>query len=174
MGQGQQERALQLLHQCADNGEWLCLKNLHLVTTWLPVLEKEINTLQPSDKFRLWLTAEVHQKFSAVLLQSSLKITYEVGLWWMFTYMKLCTLSISILVNVIFKNNWRTKCIAIRSTNHCRFFVFHLELNGEYGNTDFRTRVRIMERRNEVKTLDPQPAIVLPKFITTKTVMQEV
>ena len=32
--------ALQLLHDCGRNGEWLCLKNLHLVTAWLPVLEK--------------------------------------------------------------------------------------------------------------------------------------
>ena len=40
MGQGQAEIAIQLLHDCAMNGEWLCLKNLHLVTTWLPSLEK--------------------------------------------------------------------------------------------------------------------------------------
>ena len=40
MGQGQADIALQLLHDCGRNGEWLCLKNLHLVTSWLPVLEK--------------------------------------------------------------------------------------------------------------------------------------
>ena len=40
MGQGQAEVAMQLLHECAANGEWLCLKNLHLVTAWLPTLEK--------------------------------------------------------------------------------------------------------------------------------------
>ena len=40
MGQGQADIALQLLHDCGRNGEWLCLKNLHLVTAWLPVLEK--------------------------------------------------------------------------------------------------------------------------------------
>ena len=40
MGQGQAEVAVQLLHDCATNGEWLCLKNLHLVTAWLPTLEK--------------------------------------------------------------------------------------------------------------------------------------
>ncbi|XP_022103094.1 cytoplasmic dynein 2 heavy chain 1-like isoform X1 [Acanthaster planci] len=77
MGQGQANIAMQLLHDCARNGEWLCLKNLHLVTSWLPVLEKEINTLEPHEKFRLWLTAESHPKFPTILLQSSLKITYE-------------------------------------------------------------------------------------------------
>ncbi|MGH0159576.1 UNVERIFIED_CONTAM: hypothetical protein FKN15_075087 [Acipenser sinensis] len=40
MGQGQADIAIQTLKECARNGEWLCLKNLHLVTAWLPVLEK--------------------------------------------------------------------------------------------------------------------------------------
>lgn len=44
MGQGQADIALQLLHDCGRNGEWLCLKNLHLVTAWLPVLEKVSNS----------------------------------------------------------------------------------------------------------------------------------
>ncbi|XP_077154626.1 cytoplasmic dynein 2 heavy chain 1 isoform X5 [Ranitomeya variabilis] len=77
MGQGQADLAIQTLRECAREGEWLCLKNLHLVISWLPVLEKELNTLQPKSTFRLWLTAEVHPKFTPILLQSSLKITYE-------------------------------------------------------------------------------------------------
>ncbi|CAH1776602.1 unnamed protein product [Owenia fusiformis] len=77
MGQGQAELAMKLLKESAENGDWLCLKNLHLVTAWLPVLEKELNSLQPKETFRLWLTAEVHPKFPTILLQSSLKITYE-------------------------------------------------------------------------------------------------
>ncbi|XP_018422828.1 PREDICTED: cytoplasmic dynein 2 heavy chain 1 [Nanorana parkeri] len=77
MGQGQADLAIQTLRECAREGEWLCLKNLHLVISWLPVLEKELNTLQPKPGFRLWLTAEVHPKFTPNLLQSSLKITYE-------------------------------------------------------------------------------------------------
>ena len=40
MGQGQAEIAMSLLNQCSQEGMWLCLKNLHLVTAWLPVLEK--------------------------------------------------------------------------------------------------------------------------------------
>jgi dynein heavy chain 2 len=50
---------------------------LHLVTAWLPVLEKEFKMLNPDKKFRLWLTSEAHPKFPSILLQSSLKITYE-------------------------------------------------------------------------------------------------
>ncbi|KAK3801155.1 hypothetical protein RRG08_006872 [Elysia crispata] len=77
MGQGQAEVALKLLRECSKSGDWLCLKNLHLVTAWLPVLEKEINTMQPHNDFRLWMTSEVHIKFPTILLQSSLKVTYE-------------------------------------------------------------------------------------------------
>ena len=77
MGQGQSDMALQLLHECANAGKWLCLKNVHLVTPWLSVLEKELNSLEPNTKFRLWLTTEPHIRFPPILLQNSLKVTYE-------------------------------------------------------------------------------------------------
>ncbi|XP_026115691.1 cytoplasmic dynein 2 heavy chain 1-like [Carassius auratus] len=77
MGQGQADVALQTLRECVRSGEWLCLKNLHLVTAWLPLLEKELNSMKPKAGFRVWLTAEVHAKFTPILLQSSLKVTYE-------------------------------------------------------------------------------------------------
>ncbi|XP_057206860.1 cytoplasmic dynein 2 heavy chain 1 isoform X3 [Triplophysa rosa] len=77
MGQGQADVALQMLRECSCSGEWLCLKNLHLVTAWLPLLEKEMNSIKPKAGFRIWLTAEVHVKFTPILLQSSLKVTYE-------------------------------------------------------------------------------------------------
>lgn len=78
MGQGQMEIALDLLKKCSINGDWLCLKNVHLVVSWLPVLEKELNLLKPNEKFRLWMTTEQHNNFPTILLQCSLKITYEV------------------------------------------------------------------------------------------------
>lgn len=77
MGGGQNETAIELIKNAASKGEWVCLKNLHLVTSWLPSLEKEIKMLKPDKKFRLWLTSEPHGKFPSILLQSSLKITYE-------------------------------------------------------------------------------------------------
>lgn len=39
---------------------------------------QELNVLRPKAGFRLWLTAEIHPRFPPILLQSSLKITYEV------------------------------------------------------------------------------------------------
>eukprot|EP01052_Picozoa_sp_SAG31_P000354 SAG31_NODE_11_length_38734_cov_21.263854_4_plen_1070_part_00 len=79
MGQGQAETALDLLRKCAQFGEWLCLKNVHLVVAWLPSFEKELNALLPTanENFRLWLTTESHAKFPTILLQQSLKITFE-------------------------------------------------------------------------------------------------
>lgn len=77
MGGGQQEKALGLLKSTAEHGEWLCLQNLHLVVAWLPTLEKEITTLSPHHKFRLWLTTEPHDAFPLVLLEQSIKITFE-------------------------------------------------------------------------------------------------
>ena len=77
MGGGQNEVAIELIKSAAQKGEWVCLKNLHLVTSWLPSLEKEIKMLTPDRKFRLWLTSEPHGRFPSILLQSSLKITYE-------------------------------------------------------------------------------------------------
>jgi dynein heavy chain 2 len=77
MGQGQAELALAKMNECAASGDWLCLKNLHLVTSWLPTLEKVMNGLAPHQDFRLWLTSEAHPNFSPMLLQRALKITYE-------------------------------------------------------------------------------------------------
>ena len=77
MGGGQHELAIETMKSAAIKGEWVCLKNLHLVTPWLSVLEKEFKMLKPDRKFRLWLTSEPHVKFPSILLQSSIKITYE-------------------------------------------------------------------------------------------------
>ena len=77
MGQGQAEEALRLLHECAKTGDWLCLKNLHLVVSWLPTLEKEIYVLDAHPEFRLFFTSEPHDKFPSSLLEGCLKITYE-------------------------------------------------------------------------------------------------
>lgn len=77
MGQGQAEIAVNLLRECARNGEWLCLKNVHLAVSWLPSLEKEVYTLQKHENFRLFLTSESHAKFPKTLLELSLKVRFE-------------------------------------------------------------------------------------------------
>lgn len=69
--------ALSLVRDAAKRGHWLCLKNLHLVVHWVPQLEKDISSLEPHPDFRLWLTTEQHAAFPPIILQQSLKITFE-------------------------------------------------------------------------------------------------
>ncbi|KAJ1446203.1 dynein heavy chain and region D6 of dynein motor-domain-containing protein [Pelagophyceae sp. CCMP2097] len=79
MGGGTHARALALLGEAAREGTWLCLQNLHLVVAWLPTLEKTLGAIgdDADAGFRLWLTTEPHAAFPRVLLQQSLKVTFE-------------------------------------------------------------------------------------------------
>lgn len=78
MGEGEVKEAISSLKSAAEDGHWVCMKNLHLVTHLLDMLEKEIRGLNPNEKFRLWLTSEPHAAFPNVLAQSCLKVAYEV------------------------------------------------------------------------------------------------
>ncbi|VDM37199.1 unnamed protein product [Toxocara canis] len=77
MGQGQQQVAIDALRSAAENGDWVCLKNLHLVIASLPFIQKELSMLQRHANFRLWLTSEPDDKFPPILLQDSIKLTFE-------------------------------------------------------------------------------------------------
>merc|ERR1719295_364577 len=77
MSSGQQDDAIQMVQSAAEEGSWICLKNLHLVLSWIKDLQQVLATLSPKRDFRLWLTTESHEHFPAVLLQHCLKITCE-------------------------------------------------------------------------------------------------
>lgn len=66
-----------MLKSAAEKGDWLCLKNIHLVSSWLPNLEKELKSVQLHKNFRLWLTSEASVNFPSVLLDTCFKVTYE-------------------------------------------------------------------------------------------------
>jgi hypothetical protein len=76
------------LRTLPPKGGWLVLKNCHLVTPWLPELERELHALGggnssaaagrgPAPGFRLFLTSEAHPGFPATLLEACTK----VGQW---------------------------------------------------------------------------------------------
>lgn len=56
------------------------LANCHLMTKWLPSLEKLIQTVEkskPNELFRLWLSSVPHEDFPIAILQRSVKLTAE-------------------------------------------------------------------------------------------------
>jgi dynein heavy chain 2 len=66
-----------VLVPCFTAGDWLLLKNLHLVVAWLPLLEKEVHGLPGASMhpgFRLFLTTEAHPRFPPSLLEGALKV----------------------------------------------------------------------------------------------------
>ncbi|KPI89860.1 putative dynein heavy chain [Leptomonas seymouri] len=78
LGGGQTDSALQQLRRCAVQGNWLLLKNLHLVLSWASVLENELCSMpEPNADFRLIITTEQHDLFPSVLLRVSNKVTVE-------------------------------------------------------------------------------------------------
>ena len=79
MGIGQEKVAMELIYKAAKNGQWVCIKNVHLSMDWLVQLEKnieEFSTCINSD-FRLWLTTEHIDDFPKTLIESSFVIPYE-------------------------------------------------------------------------------------------------
>ena len=77
LGGNQNEAAMKTLRAGAESGQWVFLKNLHLVPAFLSLLEKEFSGVQKHKNFRLWLTTEPQEKFPAILLESCYKLSYE-------------------------------------------------------------------------------------------------
>ena len=78
MGQGQEVHARRLLQQFMAQGGWALLQNCHLGLGFLEELLLTVTDAeQMHEQFRLWITTEVHEKFSINLLQISIKFTNE-------------------------------------------------------------------------------------------------
>lgn len=77
MGGGQTDEAMRLVRHAAGNGDWVFLKNLHLVIPWVYQLQKEFNVIKPHANFRFFLTTEAHDEFPSVLLAQCLKVMFE-------------------------------------------------------------------------------------------------
>ena len=86
LGQGQQQVAEKQLDVACRTGSHLLLSNLHLMTAWLPELERWIRELEVSESagasrthphFRLWLSTAPKEHFSPLLLQCCVKLTTE-------------------------------------------------------------------------------------------------
>lgn len=77
IGRGSEQRALQAMRQAASQGQWLCVKNVHLVPEWLAQMEHELSEMPKSPEFRLWLLCESTRGFSEAAVYKCLKVRYE-------------------------------------------------------------------------------------------------
>ncbi|KAL6730872.1 hypothetical protein Aduo_001798 [Ancylostoma duodenale] len=77
MGQGQEQATIDGIRKATKEGQWICLYNVHLMLSIIPTIQKELAAATPHERFRLWMTTEEESKFPAMMLQRSLKVTFE-------------------------------------------------------------------------------------------------
>ena len=94
LGQGQGPRAQKLIDESSASGDWVLLQNCHLAKSWMPSLEKIVDSLQErraaaadgappsgggpiSPDFRLFLTSMPASYFPVPVLQNGIKLTNE-------------------------------------------------------------------------------------------------
>ena len=87
MGQGQERNAENTIDRFAKDGGWVFLQNIHLMSTWLPTLDRKLEIVSESghDDFRAFLSAEpppaaLEAEMQTVpegVLQASIKVANE-------------------------------------------------------------------------------------------------
>lgn len=74
LGQGQGPVAETLITKSKITGDWVCLQNCHLASSWMTAMERIIERFMPEreeihPEFRLWLTSLPSVKFPVSVLQ---------------------------------------------------------------------------------------------------------
>ncbi|KAK8797138.1 hypothetical protein WA158_004348 [Blastocystis sp. Blastoise] len=71
------DEANKQITQCATQGGFVLLRNVHLCPEWLSGLEKKIYNLKLNPNFRLFLTSEIHPKLPPALIRLSYTLMFE-------------------------------------------------------------------------------------------------
>ncbi len=84
MGQGQEDRANKMLEDCAKEGKWIMLQNLHLMSKWIKRFENDLERVsQTADpNFRCFISSEppalpTIDIIPEPILQASIKVSNE-------------------------------------------------------------------------------------------------
>ncbi|RHY19216.1 hypothetical protein DYB25_002385 [Aphanomyces astaci] len=87
MGQGQEQHAGDCLKKLATKGGWIILQNVHLMQSWLPQLERQLEEIVgegPHEMFRCFISAEpppillpLELNVPESLMQSCIKVANE-------------------------------------------------------------------------------------------------
>ncbi|XP_002132927.3 cytoplasmic dynein 2 heavy chain 1 [Drosophila pseudoobscura] len=77
IGKGSERRVVSAMREAAAQGQWLCVKNVHLVPEWLGQMERELSEMPKAKEFRLWLLCESTKGFSESTIYKCLKVRYE-------------------------------------------------------------------------------------------------